>query len=100
MKETGRAGKESHPSEREEGGMRKRREPGTKVAFFEQKTIQKVCNNEEWFFVVEDVVAALTDTVNAKDYVKKMRKRDPILNEGGDKLSPPFPCRPRAEDRR
>jgi hypothetical protein len=29
---------------------------------------------------VADVVEALTDTVDAKDYIKKMRKRDPALN--------------------
>ncbi len=31
---------------------------------------------EEWFFSVVDVVAALTDSANPTDYLKKLRKRD------------------------
>jgi hypothetical protein len=31
---------------------------------------------EEWFFSVVDVVAALTDSTNPTDYLKKLRKRD------------------------
>lgn len=35
---------------------------------------------EEWFFSVQDVVAALTDSVDPKQYIKKMRARDPELS--------------------
>lgn len=35
---------------------------------------------EEWFFSVQDVVAALTDSVDPKQYIKKMRSRDPELS--------------------
>lgn len=35
---------------------------------------------EEWFFSVQDVVAALTDSVDPKQYIKKMRGRDPELS--------------------
>ena len=34
---------------------------------------------QQWYFSVVDVVAALTDSVNPTDYLKKMRKRDESL---------------------
>jgi hypothetical protein len=43
------------------------------INLFESKKIRSVWNEEErkWYFSVADVVKALTDTVNAKDYKKK-----------------------------
>lgn len=38
-------------------------------------------DREQWFFSVVDVVAALTDSVNPTDYLKKLRKRDALLGE-------------------
>lgn len=51
------------------------------IQLFESKTIRSTWNETEqkWYFSVADVVEALTDTVNARDYIKKMRKRDPEL---------------------
>lgn len=37
-------------------------------------------DKEEWYFSVVDVVEALTDSVDPKQYIKKMRSRDPELN--------------------
>lgn len=36
---------------------------------------------EEWFFSIVDVVAALTDSVNPTDYLKKLRKWDEQLRD-------------------
>ena len=36
----------------------------------------------KWYFSVEDIVRILTDSVNHKDYIKKLRKRDLELSEG------------------
>lgn len=47
---------------------------------FQGKDIRRTIYNGEWYFSVEDIVKALTDSVNAKDYIKKMRKRDTELN--------------------
>lgn len=64
-----------------------------KIALFEKKEIRKVWHQNEWWFVINDVIYALTDSVDAKDYFKKIKKRDNelkiLLTEGGDKLSPP-----------
>lgn len=52
----------------------------TKIAIFRKKEIRKVIHNNEWYFSVSDVIEALTDTVDIRDYIKKMRKRDIELN--------------------
>ena len=36
---------------------------------------------QAWFFSVVDVVAVLTDCADPKQYIKKMRARDPELND-------------------
>src|SRR3989344_266882 len=48
---------------------------GTKIAVFQNKEIRKVLFQNEWWFSVVDVVAALTDSVDAKDYWYKMKIR-------------------------
>lgn len=47
-----------------------------KIVLFQEKQIRRVWHNDEWHFSVLDVVEVLTDTTNATDYFKKMRKRD------------------------
>ena len=50
-----------------------------KIAVFKGKEIRKTIHKNEWWFSVADVVEILTDSTNIRDYVKKMRKRDPEL---------------------
>ncbi len=47
-----------------------------------QKKIRSTWNEEEgqWYFSVVDVVEALTDSNDPKQYIKKMRSRDEALN--------------------
>lgn len=54
----------------------------TKIAIFKGRKIRKTLHNNEWWFVVEDVVLALTDSINPKDYINKMRQRDAELAKG------------------
>ena len=54
----------------------------TKIALFKGRKIRKTIHQNEWWFVVEDVVLALTDSANPKDYINKMRSRDEELNKG------------------
>ncbi len=37
---------------------------------------QKIIHNNEWWFSVADVIEVLTESVDVKQYIKKMRKRD------------------------
>ena len=50
------------------------------VAIFKGKSIRKTIFQKEWWFSVSDVIEALTDSVDVKQYIKKMRQRDPELN--------------------
>lgn len=54
------------------------------IKLFQDKKIRSVWNEEEeqWYFVVEDVVAALTDSSDPKQYVKRMKQRDAELAKG------------------
>jgi len=63
------------------------------IILFEQKQVRRVMFLDKWWFVISDVVAVLTDSVNPSDYLKKLRKRDQSLSEafkGGGRLSPPL----------
>lgn len=54
----------------------------TKIAIFRSRKIKKTIHNNEWWFVVEDVVLALTDSSDPKQYINRMRQRDPELTKG------------------
>jgi len=67
--------------------------PERRIALFQRKGIRRVIHGNEWWFVITDVVAALTDSANPQGYFKDMRKRDPSLAEalkGGGQLAPPL----------
>ena len=59
-------------------------------ALFRGKQIRKTLHQGEWFFVVQDVVSALTDSLDSRQYIKRMRARDPELNQGWVQLVPPL----------
>ena len=52
------------------------------IKLFESKKIRSVWVEAEqkWYFSLHDVVEALTESVDPKQYVKKLRSRDPELN--------------------
>ena len=52
----------------------------TKLAVFQKKEIRKTIHNNEWWFSIADIVEALTDSADVKQYIKRMRSRDKELN--------------------
>ncbi len=52
------------------------------LAIFKGKGIRKTIYLNEWWFVVEDVVLALIDSKDPKQYIQRMKLRDPELNKG------------------
>lgn len=62
----------------------------TKIAIFKTKEIRKTIHNNEWWFVITDVVEALTDSVQPKGYIKDMRRRDPELAKGWVQIATPL----------
>jgi prophage antirepressor-like protein len=51
------------------------------MALFEERPVRRVFHNEEWWFVLTDIVSALTDSPTPSDSLKKVRRRDPSLDE-------------------
>lgn len=60
------------------------------IAVFEEKEIRRTWHNEQWYFAVNDIVEALTETTNVADYIKKMRQRDIELGKGWGQIVTPL----------
>ncbi len=54
----------------------------TKIALFKKKEIRRTIHNDEWWLVVEDVILALIDSNDPKQYIQRMKQRDPELEKG------------------
>jgi prophage antirepressor-like protein len=61
-----------------------------KMVVFKGKNIRRTLHKNEWWFALTDVISVLTDTPNASDYLKKMKKRDESLNEGWGQIVTPL----------
>jgi DNA-damage-inducible protein D len=62
----------------------------TSIALFKGKQVRKTLHNNEWWFVVNDVIEILTDTSSVRDYVRKMRSRDIELGKGWGQFVTPL----------
>ena len=62
----------------------------TKIAIFQRKEIRKTIHNNEWWFVIEDVITALTNSIQPKGYIKDMRRRDKELSKGWGQIATPL----------
>ena len=51
-----------------------------KPIIFQNKTIRRTLVNDEWFFSVVDVVAALNDSADPRAYWRKLKQR--LTTEG------------------
>jgi hypothetical protein len=65
-------------------------ELSTKIAIFKGKKIRKTLHNNEWWFVIVDIVAVLTDSIQPEGYIKDMRRRDPELSKGWVQIATPL----------
>lgn len=61
------------------------------IAIFENRKIRRLWREEDWWFVVEDVVSALTDSSDPKQYISKLRQRDEVLSQGWVQIVHPLP---------
>ena len=66
----------------------------TKIALFKGKQIRKTIFNNEWWFVVNDVIQSLTDSNDPAQYFKRLKQRDKeltqLINKGGVQFVPPL----------
>ena len=52
------------------------------LVVFQDRKIRRVWFDNEWWFVLEDIVQALADSNDPKQYIQKMKQRDAPLSEG------------------
>lgn len=60
------------------------------LVVFNDYQIRRTFHNETWWFVIIDVVAALTNSVQPSGYLKDMKRRDPQLNKGWGQIATPL----------
>ena len=53
------------------------------IQIFEGQKVRIVwdAEQEKYYFAVADIVQVLTDSVNPRDYIKKMLRRDPDIGQ-------------------
>jgi DNA-damage-inducible protein D len=61
------------------------------IRLFESKKIRSAWNEDEekWYFSVQDVVEILTDSNDIKQYIKRLKSRDPELFTNGGTICTP-----------
>lgn len=57
------------------------------IAVFRGKGIRKTIHNNEWWFVIVDVVAVLSDSIDPSGYIKDIRRRDAELSKGWGQIA-------------
>lgn len=54
----------------------------SKIILFQGRKVRRAWHNNEWWFVLEDIVFILTDSADPKQYIQKMKQRDEPLAKG------------------
>lgn len=66
----------------------------TKIALFKGEKIRKTLHNNEWWFVINDVIESLTDSNDSAQYFKRLKQRDKelakLMDKGGVQFVPPL----------
>src|SRR3990172_8532009 len=66
----------------------------THLAVFKGKKIRRTLHNNEWWFVINDVIETLTDSNDPAQYFKRLKQRDEELakltDKGGVQFVPPL----------
>ncbi|MEK7587104.1 MAG: Bro-N domain-containing protein [Patescibacteria group bacterium] len=69
-------------------------EISTKIALFKGQEIRKTLKDGEWWFVINDIIEALTDSADPAQYFKRLKERDEELakltDKGGVQFVPPL----------
>jgi len=64
------------------------------IAVFRGKGVRRVIHNNEWWFVINDVIESLTDSSDPAQYFKRLKQRDEELakltDKGGVHFVPPL----------
>ncbi|PKP59440.1 MAG: phage antirepressor protein, partial [Candidatus Altiarchaeales archaeon HGW-Altiarchaeales-1] len=60
------------------------------LVVFQGNGIRRRWYNEQWHFVIVDVVEILTNSLQPEGYIKDMRRRDPELSKGWGQIATPL----------
>ncbi len=60
--------------------------PEKQMVVFRDYKIRRTFHKNEWWFVITDIVSALTDSPQPSGYIKDMRNRDPELSKNWAKM--------------
>ena len=60
------------------------------IAVFQRTEVRRTLHSNEWWFVITDVIAALTDSQDPAGYIKDMRRRDDVLSKGWGQIATPL----------
>ena len=75
----------------------KTKDINSKIAIFKGIEIRKIIHENEWWFVINDVIKILTDSSDPAQYFKRMKMRDAELKslseKGGVQFVPPLRLR-------
>jgi hypothetical protein len=67
---------------------------GEGMVVFKGKEIRRTLHKDEWWFVINDVIASLTDSTDPAQYFKRLKQRDEELakltDKGGVQFVPPL----------
>jgi len=55
------------------------------LVVFQDKKIRRIWHNNEWYFSVVDIIAALTDSLNPRNYWKVLKHR--LKAEGNESVT-------------
>ena len=60
------------------------------IRLFEDKKVRTIWDDEQekWYFSISDIVEVLTDSKDPKQYIKKMKRRDPELKSNWGTIYP------------
>ena len=62
----------------------------TKISIFNKKEIRKTIHDNEWWFVIVDVIEALTDSIDPSGYLRDLRRRDLEIEKGWGQIAHPL----------
>jgi len=62
----------------------------SKMAVFKGNKVRRTIHNNEWWFVIADIIETLTDSKNVRQYIKDMRRRDAELSKGWGQIATPL----------
>ncbi len=60
------------------------------IILFQEKQVRRVWHNDEWYFVLNDVIQVLTESTKPKQYLQNLKRRDTELKKGGIQIEHPL----------